>query len=359
MLRLIALLLVGLLLTPAVTADWAGGTVARPVLADPVSAGPGPVVLPPGEPRFPGHYLVWAKGSVIHEVDPDTGTHLTHDLSPLRIRWMLRTPYGFFLEVSRNFRAGTELAYYTGTELVPIRHSPARPTVSPDGRLAGWADRGGPPIKYGPSYRVVVVDLATGRRVFATTDDMGNNSDLYEELWAEVLGFDETYVYWQRVVGHRRRMRTDLTTWESSPASRMTADALERPIGIPWDTLSGWRINLTDGRPDWNGTTPGFVSPDGRWGFDLSTTGRLQVSDTVTGRRVNPQFGRRWRGFLGWQDPDTIYAWAANRYRFSYDPSHPDTTPVRLLACDLPRGECRVLRRLRGVERLVSGWGDW
>lgn len=315
----------------------------------------GEQLLPAGTVRFAPEHLVWAKGSRIH----DGGTVLQIE-GGRKITWMLRTPYGFFLELGRSYSSGSRIGYFDGRDLTWLREDTGRPTVSPDGRYAGWVDRGGPAIRYGRSYRVRVVDLTTGNLVFETTEGMGQDADLYEEIQASFLGFDDQHAYWNQVTGPTRRLRVDIATWQqTSVASTLDEDGLEIPIGEPYDSLTGQPVILVNGKPTTSpyGGEIGFVSTDGRFVFNLSTTARLKVTDATTGRRIDPDWGGRWRGFVGWQDADTFYAALPRTFPWADDLRRPDGVPGRLAACDLPSGACTTVQRYRDIDRTIFGWG--
>lgn len=349
------------LVTLALVGLIAGGLSVPPsAQADPPRA-PEPGALPAGtlavgtrafapatEAYDPSH-LVWAKGSRIH----DGGEVI--DLGRWRVHEMQRTPHGFFVDVSRARHDDHRLGWYDGHRLTWIGPGASMPNVSPDGRLAGWADRGGPRIDHGRSGRIVVVDLLTGRVVFSTSRWMGDDTDLYEEIYASFLGFDGQYAYWNRVTGDVRRVRTDLTTWATSPAATVDEDGWERPVGLPLDPYTGTPVTLDDGQPSTDGIEPGFVSPDGRFAFNVSATARLKITDAATGARVDPEWDSRWRWFAGWQDADTVYVALPKRFSYVHQPH--ERTRVRVAACDLPAGTCTTVARLRGPATLVLGAG--
>ena len=293
----------------------------------------GTQALPPARETYDPGNLVWAKAGRLH----DGGQVM--DLSPWRIERMQRSPHGFFLRLSRSEGGEERLAWYDGHVLTWIGRSASMPEVSPDGRFAGWVDRGGPRIRYGRAGRVIVVDLVTGQVVFSTSRWMGKNADLYEEIYPVFLGFDAQYAYWSRVTGDITRVRTDLTTWQTSPAAALDEDGYEIPLGLPLDPYTGTAVSLQDGRPSGDGLgEPGFISADGRFAFNVSATARLTITDPTTGARVDPEWDNRWRWFVGWQDADTAYIALPRRFTYSYGPG--DRTPVRVVACDLPLGSC-------------------
>ena len=307
--------------------------------------------LPPASEAYDPSHLVWAKGTRLHDAGVVT------DLAPWRINGMQRTPHGYFLSLSRPNRDDYRTAWYDGHSLTWIGWSPSIPEVSPDGRLAGWVDRGGPMIRYGRAGRIVVVDLVSGRVVFSTSRWMGKDTDLYEEIFPVFHGFDDRYAYWSRVVGDVRRVRTDLTSWETSPAATVDEEGWENPAGLPLDPYAGTPVTLVDGRPstDGYGGEPGFLSADGRFAFNVSATARLKITDPATGARLDPEWDSRWRWFAGWRDADTVYVAIPRRFSYSWSPG--DRTRVRVAACDLPSGGCTTVARLRGLDGLVLGPG--
>ncbi len=350
--RLLGVLLALIVAVPA----WplaAGATGPPPAAGGPAGGGVGAQVLPAGTAQFAPENLVWAKGPRIHD-----GARV-HRVAGYKIWWMLRTPYGFFLQLSKRYTGDPRLAYYDGQRLTWLREDASFPSVSPDGRLAGWIDHAGPRIRHGRAARVQVVDLVTGRRVFATSRWMGRDTDPHEEGGPSFLGFDERYAYWNRVVGEPLRMRTDLTTWETSVAATLTQGGLEIPLGLPYDTLSGRPVTLVDGRPssDGLGGEIGFLAPDGRFAFNTSLTARLRITEPATGQRIDPDYGTRFRGFVGWQDSDTFFAALPKRFPWSYYLEVPDGARGWFAACDLPFGDCTRIRRFRDVHRIVFGWG--
>ena len=294
--------------------------------------------LPPAGEAYDPSHLVWAKGTRLHDAD------MVSDLAPWRIDGMQRTPHGFFLRVSRPRRDDHRTAWYDGHSLTWIAWSPSLPEVSPDGRLAGWVDRGGPMIRYGRAGRIVVVDLVTGRVVFSTSRWMGKDTDLYEEIYPVFHGFDDRYAYWSRVVGDVRRVRTDLTTWATTPAATSDEYGYETPIGLPLDPYTGTPVTLLDGRPtdDGEGVEPGFVSADGRFAFNMSATARLQDHRRRDGRPGGSGVG---------QQVALVRRLAGRRHGLRRDP------PPLLLRLEPRRPDPHPRRGVRPAERWLHDGG--
>lgn len=329
-------------------------TSSQPAVADQPRPAVGRQLLPEATARFVPDHLVWAKGSRIH--DGSTVLKVGSD----KITWMLRSPFGFFLELAKSYRSGSRMAFFDGTHLTRLHSGAQRPAISPDGRYAGWVDRGGPKIRYGRSQRVRIVDLASGRLVFETSEGMGQTTDIYEEIGADFLGFDDQYAYWNRVTGPPRRQRVDIATWQqTSVAATVDEDGFEIPVGEPYDSLTGRKAILLNGKPTTSpfGGEIGFVSVDGRFAVNLSTTARLKITDAATGRRIDPDWGGRWRGFVGWQDADTFYAALPETFPWSDDLRHPDGVRAWLATCDLPSGACTRVQRYHDIDRTIFGWG--
>ncbi|MBL0749664.1 hypothetical protein [Nocardioides baculatus] len=187
---------------------------------------------------------------------------------------------------------------------------------------------------------------------------MGDDTDLYEEAEPGVLGFDAQYVYWRQVTGRIERVRTDLSTGETTSAATVGAYGSEIPVGLPVDTYTGTPVHLQDGRPtgDPDIGDPGFLSPDGRFALSVSRTARLRITDPTTGARIDPAWDNPWRWFAGWQDADTAYIALPRRYDYLFG-GPPDRIRVRVAACDLPAGSCTTVLRTRGLHRMVFGAG--
>lgn len=307
-----------------------------------------PVRLPPGTPRFAGDEVTWAQGSTIHYGEQ------TFDLSPWLVRSMLRTSYGFVVEVSETwgFDVPTRTKLYDGSTLTDLPGDIRSSEVSPDGRYVGWMDFDGPETGNGQVAEAVVVDLRTGEELVRTHEGMESGSDvdtdeLYAEQSPEFLGFDGDAGYWRDVEG--RRWRLDL-------ASGDTEDLGERGPDEPFDVrlgLSGrgWDAHLHDGPAEASIVT-GFLSPDRRWLFRTEQTGKAPVEDAESGRDVTPDYGYDWVFFGGWRDVDTYYVLARRHYSGAIAP-RPDGTRGVLLSCSLPSGPCREVTEVSDINTLV------
>lgn len=272
-----------------------------------------PVVFEPGE-------VVYAQRSAIHVGEQ------TFDVSPQLVDRVDWTPYGLFLRLTTDPINGpfTE-AFFDGTTSTPIEDVYSEIITSPDGELAAWIDRAGPKRPAGRVAQVVVVEVATGDVVFSSADGMGGEKgddlgDRYEELPPAVVELTADKLMWVNSEGSGQSVTTDLHTGESTYSDRYA-----RP------TTSGFE----------------FVSPDGRYRVDATSTGRLKVKPR------QPDFGHKWETQGGWLGGHTMLSLAQDRFQFSFDPTVPDKVVGFLLACDLDAGTCEQLERIVGARDVV------
>lgn len=276
-------------------------------------AEPRPVVIDPDA-------LVWAERSTVHVGDE------TYDLGKQIVYQMDRTPYGLYLELTRNPVMGpfTDV-FFDGEEMTPIEDVYSDIITSPDGELAAWIDRSGPEGSADEVAQVVVVATATGETVFESAEGMGGESDdladLYEELTPRVIDLTADRLVWMNAEGTRRYVTSDLATGESTRTERMP------------------KVKLTSSYVYW--------SPDGEYRVDATRTGRLRVHPR------QPDFGHTWQTQGGWLDDHTMLALGQDRYRFAFNPRVPDPIPGYLLACDLDAGTCRQVAAASGARDVV------
>lgn len=279
---------------------------------------------PVAEPRptvFAPDELVWAERSKIHVGDQ------TYDVAPKIVESMDRTPYGLYLRLTEDPINGPfEEVFFDGRSMKAEPDVYTDVITSPDGELAAWIDRTGPRRPAGRVAQVVVVDTATGDRIFESAEGMGGErgddlGDRYEELPPAVIDLTSDRLVWRNAEGSGSWVTTDLATGRSEVS---TKDPDLHPI-------SGFE----------------FWSPDGQYRVDATNTGRLRVHPR------QPDFGHRWQTQGGWRADHTMLALGQDRYRFSYDPTKPDTTPGYLLSCDLDAGTCEQLVRVRGARDVV------
>ncbi len=281
------------------------------------------VTTPTGQPRpavFAPRELVWAQRSTIHVGDR------TYDVAPRIVTSMDWTPYGLYLELTADPNMGPfEDVFFDGKTMTPVPDVYADLITSPDGELAAWIDRSGPIRPAGRVAQFVVVDTATGERIFASSEGMGGEKgddlgDRYEELPPAVVDLTADRLVWRNAEGSSSLVTSDLATGRTEPARRL------------------------DLRP-----TAGFEfwSPDGEYRIDANTTGRLRVHPR------QPEFGHRWQSQGGWLADHTLLVLGQDRFQFSYDPTKPDKTLGYLLSCDLDAGTCEQITKVKGARDVV------
>ncbi|MGZ8743119.1 MAG: hypothetical protein ACXWXO_09370, partial [Nocardioides sp.] len=205
------------------------------------------VELPAGTPAFAADGVTWAQGSTIHHAEK------TYDVTPCLVRSMVRTSYGFVLEVTEKwgFDEPTHTKWYDGSTLTDLPGDIRSVKVSPDGRYLGWIDHDGPHRINGQVAEAVVLDLKTGHELVRTHRGMGGGDPTVgtEEQYAEggpgFLGFDEESAgYWSDVgdgYGHR---------WRLDPATGAIEDISEADPDEPFDvrtrTGRGWDAHHHD-----------------------------------------------------------------------------------------------------------------
>lgn len=270
---------------------------------------------------FESGQLVWAARSTIHVGEQ------TYDVSPQLVQSMAWTPYGLYLRVTEDPNNGPfHEVFFDGASTEPVPDVYTGVITSPDGRLAAWIDRSGPARPAGRVAQVAVVDTATGSRIYESADGMGGEKgddlgDRYEELPPGVIDLTQDRLVWRNAEGSGAVVTTDLETGESAVSEHEP------------------RLKPTAGYEFW--------SPNGRYRVDATTTGRLRVHPR------QPDFGHRWLTQGGWLDDHTMLVLAQDRFRWSYDPTVPDTIPGYLLACDLDAGSCRQLGEVTGARDVV------
>ncbi|HEU5038742.1 MAG TPA: hypothetical protein VFT70_17175 [Nocardioides sp.] len=275
---------------------------------------PRPRVFDPGQ-------LIWAERSTIHVGDR------TYDVGRRIIESMERTPYGLYLEVTRDPIHGPfKDVFFDGTTMTEVPDVYSDVITSPDGELAAWIDRTGPERPAGRVAQVVVVDTRTGDPVFESSEGLGGEKgddlgDRYEELPPSVVDLTADRLVWINSEGSGSWVTTDLATGTSE---------------------------VSDSKPDLKPTSGyEFWSPDGKYRVDASRTGRLRVQPQ------QPDFGHRWQTQGGWRGDHTMLALGQDEYHFSYDPTKPDTTPGYLLSCVLDAGTCQQLATVSGARDVV------
>ena len=309
---------------------------------------------------FEAAEISWAQGAQLHYGDD------VFDVGPGSVRSLWRTPHGFVLGVkdAGGPDAALETYFFDGQSRTQLPGRPGSVAVSPDGRYAGWIDFDGPRRLIGRLAEVVVWDLVTGKEVLRNHDNMGGPTDdldsLYSNTEVRFLGFDEAHAYWQTATGEVTRWRARIEDGTPLPAERVSQTGPAEPVGHPWDSLVGLRSGmLPDGRlaPDDLGPS-GFASPDRRWCLTTGNPGRLPVVDCRTGAKSTPTYPDRRVSFGGWWDADTFYVLAVPRLPRGEDTSATDRSTGVLASCDLPGGQCRVLRKVTATESIVWATGD-
>ncbi len=282
---------------------------------------------PTREPRpvvFPAGDLTYALRSTLHVGER------SFDVAPEVITSLDWTPYGVYLELTSDpiegiartvFFDGESTAEFGGDHI-------SRVVTSADGGLAAWIDFEGPRRPAGRVAEVVVVDTETGDEIFTTSEGMGGDAgddlgDRYEELPPSVTMFDGDDLIWVNAEGSGDTLRSDVRTGDTERLSAVDRQRLR--------TTSGFE----------------FSSPDGAYDVDASTTGKLRIAPR------QPDFGYRWQTAGQWLDDHTLLVLGQDRYRFSYDPTVPDTIPGELLSCDLAEGRCDGLVPIDGARDVV------
>ncbi|QNN53315.1 hypothetical protein [Nocardioides mesophilus] len=316
-----------------------------------------------GAPRFGESRLTWAQGSTIHYGEQRL------DVGPRVVRTMVRTPYGFFVDLarSRGPYAEATMAFFDGSRTAEVPGDVSSVSVSPDGRYAGWVDRDGPWRPAGRIAEIVVVDLESGAAVVRDHDHMGGGfgDDLtarYSELEPTFLGFDaDGLAYWLDAEGHGTRWRVDPATGEKElvepdPERRKVQPELGEPYNPslgPWTWLDHGAV--TD---DQFSGDRGFLSPDRRFAFGGSRPGRIQVTAADTGRPVRLDHGHRFSYFAGWLGEDSFAALVTDDVDPVYELDARDTSVGVLMECRLPTGRCTTIRQVDGLRSLVLGTGE-
>lgn len=299
----------------AVSALLAGcAPSSQPEVSTPIST-PRPIVFSAdGGP-------VWAHRSTIHVGDR------TYDVSPHLVRELEWTPYRLYLQLSDDPVDGPYWnAEFDGARLTTIDDVYGSMVADPEGRYVAWIERNGPERPAGRVAQVVVHDASNGAVVFHSSDGMGGDEgddlgDRYEELPPSVAGFEGDDLVWVNAEGSGSTVRTNLRTGESEVTDG-------GGLGQPTSGFTFW-------------------SPDGAFRVDAERTGRLRVQPR------QPDFGHRWQVQGGWLDDRVMLVLAQDRFRFSYDPTVPDTTPGFLESCDLDAGTCRLLAKVTGAQDVV------
>lgn len=272
------------------------------------------------EPVFAYAELVWAQGSVIH-VD-----QTRFELPGETVDWLAWSPSRlcFGTRVGEAYRVSS----FDGTTRTDLGSVDGRVVTSPDGALAAWIDRDGPERPAGRAAQLVVQDTATGKIVYRTSEGMGGEEgddlgDRYEELPPSVTAIRGDSVFWTDAEGGGWHVVTDVTSGSSQRG--------ETDWPVP--------LTLTAGHE--------YSSPDGRFRVDASETGKLRVSPH------QPDFGGEFQTQAGWIGDHTLVAVVQDQFEWAWDPTVPDQTPGRIVACDLAAGTCATLIDVVGVRDLV------
>jgi hypothetical protein len=313
------------------------------------------VQLPPGTPVFADDEILWAQDSAIHYGDR------RFDVAPWLVRSMLRSDYGLLLEVAqrRGPYAPTRTVWYDGRTLTELPGDVHEAKVSPDGRYLGWIDLDGPELGHGRIAEAVVVNLRTGAELLRDHDGMDGDgrvdvAEQYAEGGPAFLGFDRSAAYWSDVVGEGHQRRFDLATGKATDMGEPDPAVSSGPrLG---DSVRGWDADAHDGRDAEAGIRTGFLSPNLRWYFDTSSTGRLPVRDERSGEDVTPNYGYRWVFFGGWRSREAFYVLARRAFDFEIAP-RPDGSSGVLLTCDVRSRRCGSVRRVRDLNTIVFGFG--
>lgn len=279
-----------------------------------------PAVFEPGQ-------VTYAERSTVHVGDQD------FDVSPQLVDSLDWTPYGVFLSLTTDPINGdfTDV-FYDGTTMTTIDDVYSDVVTSPDGELAAWIDRSGPKRPAGRVAQVVVVEVRTGKVVFSSAEGMGGEKgddlgDRYEELQPGVIELTDDTLTWRNSEGGGGTVTTDLATGESE---------VDEDTSAYYPATGGYL----------------FRSPDGEHRVDAQTTGKLRIKPT------QPDFGHKFQTFGGWLDGHTMLVKAQDRFKFSYDPTVPDTIPGFLLSCDLAVGTCEELEEVTGARDVVFAGVD-
>lgn len=274
---------------------------------------------------------MWTEGSVLHTPDA------TYDLG-VDVFTFVRTSEGivFTGQISEE-RLG--VYSFTGegdpdkigeTEDPHLRSDP-------DGPYAGWLDQSG------DRPEALVVDQSTGEEVWSAPARLENSYP--------IVTIDGAMAYLADADEHPTRV-VNLSTGEESDLADpgpyfmdvegdLTAYLLESPasadlvIEIRRPGEATVKIENEDGGL-------GVFSPDGRW--ISGSAEHVSVYDTATGEPVADFTDLEGYGY-GWADHDTLLVVAE---------APEDNDVLQLLSCEIPAGDCRVLRTFEDLTRLFA-----
>jgi hypothetical protein len=284
-----------------------------------------PVRTPTGEPRpvvFPDP-LVYASGTRIH------AGGLAYDLNFEYIQKMAWTPYGLYLTLGPRPLGGfNREVFFDGHPHELDAKVMGQVVTSSDGSLVAYVDERGPMTIPGRLAELVVLDAATGEEIFATHEGMGGDhgDDLQARYTAhppEALAITSEYVEWRNAMGTGERIRTDLTTGEST--------VISEPPPVPVASYS--------------------QSRDGKRVVALPQGGQVFVE----GRSFN--FKKRFQQFGGWLNNTTFLVIERDRWPYQKEPRNPDTSKGVLKKCFFRNNRCRKVADVIGANVMVfPGW---
>lgn len=313
-------------------------------------------LLHTGQPRFDVQQVAWAHRFELHYGDQ------TFTLERA-IRGLEVTDYGFFVRLAEtpdDMYADSRWGFFDGTTVQELGERVSDLAVSADGRYAGWIDRAGPLRPAGRVAEVVVVDLESGKQIFADAHGMGGDvgddlGDRYEELPPQFLGFDWVdgrvrWAYWRNASGSGERMRWRLGTATIEPAATEDSQGMPADVGHAVDAYAGQFYAQSPefvgiGYPEW--------SPTGAFVVDISAPSRIRLYDARSLKPIPVAFGARAQHFGGWLPGDRFYVIASATRVTGYDPAQPDRTRGRIVVCTLPSGECTPGDRVPGLREAV------
>lgn len=270
----------------------------------------------------------WATGSVIHEGSRtiEVGREVTSYVRT-SVGYVFADPDG----VVHSVKDGDV------TEIGQLPGHVRRLVSDEQGPLAGWVEDAGTKPEF------VVYDQESG--TYVRNDEAGADANGTAKFYA----LDDSTAYWRDARG---AVAVDLETGayevlDPNPPAEFDVRDAQNGLRAFWGP-QGMRVGVTpqDSR-ELTGAfgDMGVLSPDGRW--YSQDADEPMVFDTATGDRV--AFDLADYGFATgyeWLDAGTVVMLAAK---------NPTSSPVELLACQVPEGSCRVVERDLGTFEELSG----
>ena len=311
----------------AATLVVAGGVASR-------VGGDETVADDPAAPAAVSAEVTWATGTTIHAPSGDVEVGR-------QVRSYVRTAAGYVVADPRgvvwSVRDGEVTRVGQTDERVP------RLVSDDESGLAGWVDTAADAPVF------VVLDQATGevtRHTGHTDPSMGTLAD--EADPAFFYAIDAGTAYWR---DQRGAVATDLDSGEArvvDPDARNGFDISDAEDGIiafsgdrgtVLGTAPGEGVRLADAHG-----SAGAFSPDARW-FSADAD-EPQVYDARSGDPVRLDLDRGFATGYEWLDDDTLVVIAART----------EASPVELLTCEIPAGDCERVAELPPFDKLAVGF---